>query len=147
MKKLIILLVGILFCGLLHSQENTQTITYNIQDISGTDTSWVYPFVKNCSWSIDVIIDTTNIGYGTSGSIDLLQSNDEVGRMAGTTIYYSALNIYQLPQTIDSTTTNFTIKDDDWSGGIFCAKINKGTLSGDISIKFILKYNALFIKP
>lgn len=146
MKKLVIIL-GILFCGLLYSQENTQTITYNIQDISGTDTSFVYPFTKNCSWSIDVIIDTANITYGTSGSIDLFQSNDEASRMAGTTIYYSALNIYQLPEDIDSTTTNLTIKDNDWSGGIFKAKINVGTLSGDIEIKFILKWNALFIKP
>lgn len=147
MKTKLIFLGLMLFCVIGYSQYNTQTKTYNIQDISGSDTSWIYPFVINSAWSVDVIIDTANIGYGTSGSIDILQSNDEAGRMAGTTLNFNSLSLYQLPATVDSLTTSIAIKDDNWSGAILSAKINKGTLSGDISIKFILKWNALFIKP
>lgn len=142
-----IILVGILYCGLGYSQYNTLTKTFNINEISGSDTSWTTPFVLNSAWSVDIITDTTNITSGTSGSIDIQQSNDEVGRMAETDLLFSSLNIYQLPATLDSLSEIITIKDEDWSGGIINFKINVGTLSGDIEIKFIFKWNELFIKP
>lgn len=146
MKKLILLLGFSLFLLTAYSQLFTKTINTNINAIGGTDTTFIWPMIDNVSWSVDVNIDTTNIVSGTSGTIDILQSNDEEDRKYGRSINMNSLSLYQLPATIDSLTPTLCIKDDNWSGLIIGIKISKGTMSGDIPIELIFTYNKLEIK-
>lgn len=133
---------------LAFSQYNTKYFDVNINQISGSDTSWVFPFIENVAWSLDILIDSADISSGESGSLDLMQSENEYDRRRGVSIDFASLNIYQLPVTLDSLLSPATIiVRKHWNGKIFCAKITVGSLTGSIPIKLIFTYNYLATKP
>lgn len=131
---------------LAFSQYNTKNFEVNIADISGNDSSFFFPFIEDVSWSVDVIVDTANISNGTYGYVDIMQSGNEEDRRNGISINFGSLNLFQLPAQIDSLSPLTIITDDNWRGKIFCIKLTKNTLSGDIDFKFIFAYNFLAVK-